>query len=235
MIIQESFGYSFRKLRMKLLEITKVEKLYDCKALLQLHAQQNGMAERFNRTILERVRCMLVSVGLKKVFWTEVVVSASYLINRCPSIALRMNKPEEVWLGHPLNLDRLRVFGCVVYDHIRQDKFEPSNMRCMFLGYPDRVKAYRLWCLEPSYKRFIISCYVVFNEAYMDFKKIDDGVASRKISEEEETKEEVHVEVEHLGNEVCNHCENPYEVVEEAHNAEENEETVDDYLLIRDK
>lgn len=36
--------------------------------------EQNGMAERFNQTILERVRCMLFSALLKKVFWIEVVV-----------------------------------------------------------------------------------------------------------------------------------------------------------------
>lgn len=73
--------------------------------------QQNGFVERFNRTILERVRCMLVSVGLKKVFWAEAVINAAYLINMCPSTASRMKTPKEVWLKHPSNLDRLRVFG----------------------------------------------------------------------------------------------------------------------------
>ena len=45
--------------------------------------QQNGFAERFNRTILERVRCMLTSVGLKMMFWAESVSITTYLINRC--------------------------------------------------------------------------------------------------------------------------------------------------------
>lgn len=64
----------------------------------------------------------------------------------------------------------------------------------------------------------------------MEFKKTCDGVASRKISGEEENKEEVHVEVEHLGNEVRNHGENLDEVAEEAPDTKENEEIVDDYL-----
>lgn len=38
--------------------------------------QKNGLAERFNRTILERVRCMLISSGLPKVFWVEAIVTA---------------------------------------------------------------------------------------------------------------------------------------------------------------
>ncbi|MQL05556.1 transposase, partial [Escherichia coli] len=47
--------------------------------------QQNGIAERMNRTILERVRCMLLSAGLPKSFWGEAAATAVYLINRCPS------------------------------------------------------------------------------------------------------------------------------------------------------
>lgn len=80
--------------------------------------QQNGLDERFNKTILKRVRCMLVA-RLKKVFWVEAVSTVVYLINRCPSTVLGMKTPEEVWLRHTLNHDRLRVFGCVAYAHVR--------------------------------------------------------------------------------------------------------------------
>ena len=67
-------------------------------------------------------------------FWAEVVVTAVYLINRCPSTALGMKTPEKVWSGHPPSLDRLRVFDCLAYAHIRQDKVEPRDLKCMFLG-----------------------------------------------------------------------------------------------------
>lgn len=74
---------------------------------------------RLLRALLERVRCMLDSVVLKKVFWVEVVVIAVYLINRCSSISLRMKTLEEVCSGHPPDLDKLRLFGCVVHAHIK--------------------------------------------------------------------------------------------------------------------
>lgn len=90
---------------------------------------------------------MLVSAGLKKVFWVEVVVTAEYLKNRCPSTTLWMKTPEEVWLRYPSNIERLRVFGCVAYAHIRQYKVEPKAMKYMFLGYSEGVKTYRLWCI----------------------------------------------------------------------------------------
>ena len=59
--------------------------------------QQNGLADRMNRTILERVRCMLSFSGLPKTFWAEAVMTASYLINRCPSTAIDFETPMEQW------------------------------------------------------------------------------------------------------------------------------------------
>ena len=55
--------------------------------------QQNELAERFNRTLLERTRCMLISARLPKVFWAEAVTTATYLINRCSSAALNFKTP----------------------------------------------------------------------------------------------------------------------------------------------
>ena len=73
--------------------------------------QQNGLAERMNRTILERVRCMLLSAGLPKTFWGEAANTTTYLINRCPSSALDFKTPMEAWSGEPLDYSELKVFG----------------------------------------------------------------------------------------------------------------------------
>src|SRR3954468_10936019 len=118
---------------------------------------------------------MLTSAGLKKVFWAEAVLTATYLINRCPSTVLDMKTLEEVWSGYPPDLDKLRVFGCVAYAYIRQDKVKPGALKCMFMGYPEGVKVYRLWCLEPGQNKSIISRDVVFNEVEMTFKTDDVG------------------------------------------------------------
>ena len=129
--------------------------------------QQNGLAERFNRTLLERTRCMLISAGLPKVFWAEAVTTIAYMINRCPSIALNFKTPKKVWSGHPPDYLNLRVFGCSAYAHIRKDKLEPRALKCIFLGYPEGVKAYKLWCLEPGMRKCIIRRDVAFNEGVM--------------------------------------------------------------------
>ena len=68
----------------------------------------------------------------------------------------------------------------------------------MFVGYPEGVKAYRLWCLESGNRRIITSRDVVFNEAEMAFKKTNDVVRSAEVSDEELEQVEIPVEVEHV-------------------------------------
>lgn len=74
--------------------------------------QQNGLAERMNKTILERVRCMLSFENLNKRFWGEAIHTTFYLINRSPSSAIGFKTSEELWNGKPACYDNLRIFGC---------------------------------------------------------------------------------------------------------------------------
>ncbi|KAE8700517.1 hypothetical protein F3Y22_tig00110556pilonHSYRG00215 [Hibiscus syriacus] len=61
--------------------------------------QQNGLAERMNRTLLERVRCMLLNAGLPKSFWGEAVSTACYLINRQDKLEARALRC--IFIGYP--------------------------------------------------------------------------------------------------------------------------------------
>ena len=67
--------------------------------------QQNGVAERMNRTLLERTRFMLSHAGLPQSLWAEAVTTACYLVNRSPSTAIDCKTPEEVWSGKPPQYD----------------------------------------------------------------------------------------------------------------------------------
>ena len=107
--------------------------------------QQNGVAERMNRTIMEKVRCMLSNSGLPKDFWAEAVSTACYLVNRSPHTSLEFKTPEEVWSGNTTDYSNLKVFGCPAYAHINQGKLEPRARKCIFLGYASGVKGYYLW------------------------------------------------------------------------------------------
>ena len=50
--------------------------------------QQNGVSERMNKILVEKVRCMLSNAGLDRKFWAEAVIYAQHLINRLPSSAI---------------------------------------------------------------------------------------------------------------------------------------------------
>ena len=58
--------------------------------------QQNGVAERMNRTLLEKARCMLSNVGLGKKFWAKAISMGCYLVNRSPNTSIECKTPEEV-------------------------------------------------------------------------------------------------------------------------------------------
>ena len=106
--------------------------------------QQNGLAERMNGTLLDRVRCMLYGSGLSKHFWGEVVMTTCYLLNRTPSSAMNFKTPKERWFVKPFNYDYLRIFWCIAYVHQSEEKLKPRSIKCIFLGYPEGVKGYRL-------------------------------------------------------------------------------------------
>ena len=73
--------------------------------------QQNGVAERINHTLLEKVLCMLSNAGLDKKFWAEAVSYVSHLINRLPSAAIGGKTPMEMWSAkHAQDYDSLRIF-----------------------------------------------------------------------------------------------------------------------------
>ena len=62
--------------------------------------QQNGVAERMNRTLLNMVRSMMFFKNVKLMFWGEAILCAVYIKNRCPSAALQNKTPYEMWHDH---------------------------------------------------------------------------------------------------------------------------------------
>ncbi|KAG8481466.1 hypothetical protein CXB51_026218 [Gossypium anomalum] len=110
--------------------------------------QQNGIVEQMNRTIMEKVQCMLSNANLPKSFWAETTSTACFLINRSPSIAIDKKTPQEVWSGNPGNYSDLKIFGCPVYTHVDNGKLDSRSIKCVFLGYKAGVKGYKLWCPE---------------------------------------------------------------------------------------
>lgn len=127
--------------------------------------QQNGVAERLNRSILNKVRSMLSESGLESKFWAEAVSTAVYLLNRTPSSVIDFEIPEERWTSEVPDLSSLRRFGCIAYIHSDTGKLNPRAKKGVFTGYPEGVKGFRIWVIEDQ--RCVISRNVVIREDQM--------------------------------------------------------------------
>ncbi|KAE8959310.1 hypothetical protein PF011_g30475 [Phytophthora fragariae] len=108
--------------------------------------QQNGLAERMNRSLVEMARCMLYHEGIDKKWWAEAVNTSAWIINRIPNTVTAMTPYEIVYQTKP-QLKNLKVFGALGYGHIpdeKRRKLDAKAFKCRFLGYEDGVKGYRV-------------------------------------------------------------------------------------------
>lgn len=109
--------------------------------------EQNGVAERMNRTLVEKARSMLFDSGIDKSFWGEAMETAAYLANRSPTCAIDEKKtPAEIWNGKKPDVSKLKVFGSPAYCHIPKEtrkKLDEKSWKGIFLGYG--MNGYRVW------------------------------------------------------------------------------------------
>ena len=98
--------------------------------------------------LMEKARSMLSGADLEQEFWAEEVGTACYLVNRSPSSTLVEKNLPEVWIGKKSSLEHLKVFGCDAYVHLPKEnrsKLDKNTEKCIFIGYKDGVKGYKIW------------------------------------------------------------------------------------------
>ncbi len=127
--------------------------------------QQNGVAERMNRTLMDKARAMLFESDLQLNLWGEAAMTACYLRNRSPAAGISMTPFEAFW-GKKPDVSNLRVFGCAVWakvpDQFRK-KLDPKAVKGIFVGYAEGNKGYRVW-LRDKPRKITTSRDVVFDE-----------------------------------------------------------------------
>lgn len=137
----------------------------------------NGVAERYNRTILSKMRAQLHQSGLPLKFWAELAQYTCLQINHSPTVALEHKTPHDMMKSHltshlhPFSVGRLKPFGCLAYVHAKPTrKLQPTARRMIFLGLEPGSKASRLW--DPSTRRVVISSDVRFDECTFPAKQL---------------------------------------------------------------
>lgn len=163
--------------------------------------QQNGVAERKNRTLVEMAKCMLLDANMDKKYWAEAINTANYLCNRLPTKACNKT-PFELWTNIKPDISHLQIFGTKVYAKLpdeKRKKFYDKAQLYNFVGYDENCKAYRL--LDMNTNKIILARDVKFIENISNCKehKIEtDEITEIKLSDQTV---ETHTESEELINE----------------------------------
>jgi hypothetical protein len=109
---------------------------------------------------------MLHAKSLPQRLWAEALNCATYIQNRSPHRSIKDKTPYEAWSGLKPEVTHFHIFGSRAWARIPSEKrkaLDPQSTECIFVGYPDGVKGYRL--IDLSSDRLIIEHSVQFEES----------------------------------------------------------------------
>jgi len=96
----------------------EIQRKYSC----SYSPQQNGVTERKNRYIVEISHAMLNEKNLPNYFWAEAVATVVYIMNQTPTTTIHGMTPEEKFTCKKRDVSHLKVFGCIAYVHVANEK-----------------------------------------------------------------------------------------------------------------
>lgn len=128
--------------------------------------QQNGVAERLNRTLAEGVTAMLNQANLPASLWGEALNYLTIILNATPSSSLSNTTSFEVWEKRKPDFLRFQIFSCRAYIHIpKADRkaFQTHTQKCIFFRFQKGYKGWR--CYNSVSQKTILSRDVIFDES----------------------------------------------------------------------
>jgi hypothetical protein len=127
--------------------------------------QQNEVAKRCNRTLMDMVRSMMRYYNLPLSLWMEVLKTVIHILNRVPSKSVPKT-PYELWTRRVPSLKHLRVWGGLAEAKVFNPyigKLDPKTISCYFIGYPEKSKGFRFYC-PGRYTKFVEMRHAIFLE-----------------------------------------------------------------------
>jgi hypothetical protein len=135
--------------------------------------QQNGLAKRKHRHLIETAITLLSVAKLPHKFWSYAVNHATFFINRMPCKGLNMISPFGKLFGKKPDIANLKVFGSAIYPYLRPyntNKLQPRSTQCVFLGYSPGYKG--AICYSISTGKVLISRYVIHDETIFPYRHV---------------------------------------------------------------
>ncbi|RVX12712.1 Retrovirus-related Pol polyprotein from transposon TNT 1-94 [Vitis vinifera] len=141
--------------------------------------QQNGVAERRNRTLLDMMRSMMSYSSLPTSFWGYALQTAVYILNIVLSKSIP-NTPLELWNGRKPSLRHIRIWGCPA--HVlkgKTGKLKPRSKVCMFVGYPKGTRGGMFYSAQDN------KVFVSTNATFLEYNYMADFKPRSKVVLEE--------------------------------------------------
>jgi hypothetical protein len=160
--------------------------------------EQNGVAERMNRTLVEMARCMIFQANLRKEFWGEAINTAAYIRNRCVTSSTGVT-PFQRWYQKIPNLRHMHIFGSAGHALVHsRKKWDKKTERLRFLGYQSGTKGFRMWSEER--RKILVRRDVTFEEnVFRPEMRNEVTIKNSEISEKElHAEKELDIENEKL-------------------------------------
>ncbi len=164
--------------------------------------EQNGAAERENRTLMEAARSMLQAKQFPNKLWAEAVNTAAYVLNRTGPTKVEDKTPYELWKGKKATSEHLRIFGTECFVHVpsqRRQKLDAKSIKGYLVGYSGDKDGYRIYI--PERDDIVLSRDVIFKdeqtastdaEGGSDNTEVATNIVDVKLPGNEDVHEETH-------------------------------------------
>jgi len=146
---------------------------------LSIHPEQNGLAERKHRHILETTITLLQTAHLPSKFWFHACATSIYLINWMPCPILQLKSPYLLLYGSIPVLTHLNIFGCACFPLLKPyntHKLQPKTSTCIFLGYTGQYKGYI--CFSLLTNKCFVTRHVIFDESVFPYTYVSTASSS---------------------------------------------------------
>lgn len=126
--------------------------------------EHNGVIERFNQTIIKKVRALLIDSGFPLSMWDLALGVAVHIYNQSPHKTLEMKSPLSLIApNYKFDVNQLKRFGCLTYAMVKDEKkLKDRAIKSFLVGYLQT--GYIVY--DPETKKFIESREVRFVERY---------------------------------------------------------------------
>ncbi|UYV83386.1 hypothetical protein LAZ67_23000842 [Cordylochernes scorpioides] len=156
--------------------------------------QQNGSAERENRTLIEAARLRIYAKNMSLKLWAEAVNTATYVLNRTGPAQIEKKTPYELWFNKKTADDHLRIFRTECFVHVpdeKRRKLDAKSEKGILVGYCSNKDGYRIWI--PNSNKVVTSRDVIFKETIptfsLDIEKRNKELSSSQIDEQNNTQD----------------------------------------------